>query len=339
MNQHWAGWTAALVWVVVVSLAGGAETAGASRAPYARPFEPAARKAFLPLPPGLVEPAGWLRDWCQAAKEGYTGHMDEVDVEFRRAWAADHQMTGDRLNWPQGAWPYEGGGYWFDGLTRLGHILHDESLIQQAQRRFAVVVDNMRPNSILFLWWLDKNQPFDAKSVEAGGGWSLWASGLLGRALAAHYDGSHDPRVLRTLEMAYATDRDWPCMGWGMSNPWPAFGPLLFVLPIPDTQDANTPDPDARWKFALDGRPETLAADITVERQAMPARWDWPLEAPLRLRAQGIPCDWNPEPTSPLPSAPVTATGPAEPLTLIPYGCTKFRVSMFPVTPRTIDAP
>jgi hypothetical protein len=38
--------------------------------------------------------------------------MDEVHAEFPKAWAADHKMTGDRLNWPQGAWPYEGGGYW-----------------------------------------------------------------------------------------------------------------------------------------------------------------------------------------------------------------------------------
>ncbi|MCL4203211.1 MAG: glycoside hydrolase family 127 protein [Pirellulaceae bacterium] len=645
----------------------------AGQANYARPFEPPARKAFLPLPLGLVEPEGWLRDWCLAARDGYTGHMDDVDIEFRRAWAADHKMTGERLNWPQGAWPYEGGGYWFDGLTRLGYVLHDDSLLQQAQRRFDVVVDNMHPNSILFLWWLDKNQPADAKSVEAGDAWSLWASGLLGRALAAYYDGSRDPRVLKALELAYGTDRDWPCMGWGMSNPWPAFdtwtwtgneqiaawlttlfatgsgkhpggtswnryrrmpkpepgeeasdhvvhflesttpwvlgylwtgnrefldvtlawhdllereamqpsgvpvadeyygptgayrgtetcdvaaylwsqimllsvsgegrladraeraffnagpatvardfkthvyfqcpnrivdkcpphphgpraegnsyktthyplcctaalnrilpnyvmhmwmatydnglaathygpckvsalvadrvpvavtcrtdypfndviemsvtpdraatfpllfripgwcknpelsvngsavnvetdtkafvrierqwqagdavrlrlpmavsvttgrdknahdapyasvsyGPLLFALPIPDTEDANTPDSAARWRFALDVQREDLASDIRVERVAMPVRWDWPLASPVRLYAKGIACDWNPDPETPLPLSPVAQTTPAEPLTLIPYGCTKFRVSMFPVTERMLDS-
>src|SRR5664279_1035367 len=83
---------------------------------YARPFEPPTRPAFIPLPPGAVEPAGWLRDWCLAAKDGYTGHMDEYDDEFKRAWAADHKMTGEGLFWYKGGWPYEGGGYWFDGL-------------------------------------------------------------------------------------------------------------------------------------------------------------------------------------------------------------------------------
>jgi hypothetical protein len=59
--------------------------------------------------------------------------MDEVHEEFKRAWAVDHTMTGDRLNWPKGAWPYEGGGYWFDGLVRLGYILYDDALIQLAK--------------------------------------------------------------------------------------------------------------------------------------------------------------------------------------------------------------
>ena len=73
---------------------------------YGRPFEPATRPALIPLPPGAVEPAGWLRDWCLAARAGFTGHMDEYDVEFRRAWAADRCITGKQLSWPQGAWPW-----------------------------------------------------------------------------------------------------------------------------------------------------------------------------------------------------------------------------------------
>ena len=672
MNKHTPGLRVILALATAAGLAIAAGLKPAGAANYARPFEPPVRKAFLPLPPGLVEPTGWLRDWCIAAKDGYTGHMDDVDVEFRRAWAADHKMTGERLNWPQGAWPYEGGGYWFDGLTRLGYILHDESLIQQAHRRFNVAVDNMNPNSILFLWWLDENQPADAKSVEAGGGWSLWASGLLGRAMAAHYDGSHDPRVLKALETAYATDRDWPCMGWGMSNPWPAFdtytwtgnkqiaawlttlfatgngkhpggtswnryrlmpkqepgaekndhvvhflesttpwalgylwtgnrefldvtlawhdllereamqpsgvpvadefygptgayrgtetcdvagyvwsqimllsvsgegrladrveraffnagpatvardfkthvyfqspnrivdmsppyphgpraegnsyttkhyplcctaalnrivpnyvmhmwmatydnglaathygpckvsalvadrvpvdvtcrtdypfndviemsvkparpatfplsfripgwcknpelsvngtelgatpdarafvrverqwkagdtvrlrlpmtvcvkagrdrnaddapyatisyGPLLLALPIADTGDANTPDPAAKWRYALDARDGKPGGNsgIAVDRTAMPARWDWPLAAPLKLRVRAAAIDWNPDPKAPrLPPGPIAATTPAETVALVPYGCTKFRISMFPVTTR-----
>jgi hypothetical protein len=79
------------------------------RAGYAQPFEPPTRPALLPLPPGAVEPAGCLRDWCLAARDGFTGHMDEYDDEFKRAWALNHRMTGEGLFWYKGAWPFEGG--------------------------------------------------------------------------------------------------------------------------------------------------------------------------------------------------------------------------------------
>ncbi|MCX6910918.1 MAG: glycoside hydrolase family 127 protein [Verrucomicrobia bacterium] len=646
------------------SVAGAVEPTTTGTVNYARPFEPPTRPAFIALPPGAVEPGGWLRDWCLAARDGFTGHMDEVHQEFQRAWAVDHTMTGERLNWPKGAWPYEGGGYWFDGLVRLGYALHDDALIQQAKRRLDVVVNNMNTNSILFLWWLNKNNPNDMKAVASGGYWSIWASGLLGRALVGYYAGSGDQRVLQTLETAYGGNRDW--LGWGMSNPWPAFdtytwtgnkeiaaalttlfakdgggknpggaswnryrqmpdlkpgaekndhvvhflesttpwalgylwtgnrefldatlawhdllerdsmqpsgvpvadefygptgayrgtetcdvagyvwsqialltvsgqgrmadraeraffnagpatvardfkthvyfqspnriadkcppyphgpkaegnsyapthyplcctaalnrivpnyvmhmwmatydnglaathygpckvsalvadrvpveltcqtdypfndvitmtvkparaatfllsfripgwcknpelsvngsalkaandtngfvrverlwktgdtirlrfpmsasvqtgrdnnaqgapyasvsyGPLLFALPIPDTKDENTPDPAAKWNYALD----VQKAGISVERQTMPAKWDWPLKAPLKLRVNAVRCDWSPTPQNPLPVEPVARLKSPERITLVPYGCAKFRVSMFPVTER-----
>jgi hypothetical protein len=641
------------------------ESGAPARINYARPFEPPTRPAFLPLPPGAVEPAGWLRDWCLAARDGFTGHMDDYDAEFKRAWALDHKMTGERLDWPKGGWPYEGGGYWFDGLVRLGYVLHDEALIQQAKRRLEVVVTHMSPDGILFLWWLNRNNSEDRNGSVVSDAWPMWANGLLGRALAGYYAGSGDQRVLRTLEAGYSGDRDWLRLGWGMSNPWPAFdtytwtgnqeiaaalttlfsndgggknpggaswnryrhmpdekpgaekndhvvhflesttpwalgylwtgnrdfldatlawhdllereamqpsgvpvadeyygltgafrgtetcdvagylwsqialltvtgqgrmadraeraffnagpatvardfkahvyfqspnrivdesppyphgpraegnsyktkhyplcctaalnrivpnyvmhlwmatydnglaathygpctvsatvadhvpveivcrsdypfndviamsvkparaatfplafripgwcknptlsvngtaleavpdakgfvrverswmpgdairlrlpmsasvqtgrdnnaqgapyasvsyGPLLFALPIPETADANTPDPAAKWNYALDVQEPSL----TVERGAMPAKWDWPLTAPLKLRVNAVEIAWNPEPNAPrLPLLPAAQRKSPEQLTLIPYGCTKFRISMFPVT-------
>jgi hypothetical protein len=595
-------------------------------------------------------------------------------------------MTGEGLLWYKGAWPYEGGGYWFDGMTRLGFALHDEALIQQAKKRLDAVAGSMNTNGLLFLWWLDRNRPEDRKAVNAAlEGWPLWACGLLGRAMTGFYAGSGDKHILEALEKAYASDpgclRD---IKGSLSNPWPAFdtytwtgnqgitdaldgmfkkeggsllpslsryrqapdlkpgatvanahvvefiesttpwavgylwtgnerylqaavgwhdllervamqpygvpvsdewyvptgafrgsetcdvagyvwsqacllsvtgegrmadrleraffnagpatvsrdfkthvyfpspnrfanlspdfphgpragggayqakhsplcctaalnrivpwfvthmwmatydnglaatcygpckvtalaadrvpvviacktdypfndtielsvqparkaafpldlhipgwctdptlrvngsavkvvrnvkgfvrinrtwkpgdivrlrlpmtasvqrgrdaapgppyngahvatqvtipeatstrgvpyaavsyGPLLFALPIPDTTDANTPDPAARWHFALD----VQKPGLTVERTAMPARWDWPLKSPLRLRANLVEVAWNPDPKAPrLPLLPVAGTKPAEPVMLVPYGCTKFRISMFPIT-------
>jgi hypothetical protein len=659
------------IWVLLAIAAGvvsAGETKTTTPVNYGRPCEPPTRPAFIALPPGAVEPAGWLRDWCLAARDGYTGHMDEYHVEFRRAWAEDHKMTGNRLNWQQGGWPYEGGGYWFDGLIRLGYLLHDDALIQQAKRRLDVVATHMHPDSILFLWWLNKNNPEDAKSITCDGGWPIWACGLLGRSLAAAYAASGDKHFLQTLEAGYSNNRDWVRLAGGMSSLWPAYetytwtgnktiaealntlfsneagtapqagwsryrrppsdkpgaeandhvvaflegttpwalgylwtgnrefldatlgwhdllervamqpsgvpvadeyygptgayrgtetcdvagylwsqimlltvtgqgrmadraeraffnagpatvardykthvyfqcpnrlvdqspphphgpqaegnsyqpthfplcctaalnriapnyvmhmwmatydnglaathygpckvsalaanrvpvelvcrtdypfneviditvtpkqeatfplsfripgwcpnpelsvngsalavkadaqgfvrverlwkpgdairlrlpmsasvrggrdknsqdapyaavsyGPLLFALPIADVAGPNTPDSAAKWRYALDVTGEQLGAAISLERQPMPAKWDWPLEAPLKLQVPAVPCDWAPSPKSPLPAALIAKSESSEKITLIPYGCTKFRVSMFPVTER-----
>ena len=84
------------------------------------------------------------------------------------------------------------------------------------------------------------------------------------------------------------------------------YGPLLFAYGLPE-KDENTPAPGARTDWRLD--PTRAAADAQVVRTPMPAKWDWPLAAPVRLKAKA---------------------SDGTTLELIPYGCAKLRISMFP---------
>jgi len=85
-----------------------------------------------------------------------------------------------------------------------------------------------------------------------------------------------------------------------------SYGPLLFACGIAE-EDENTPKPGARTEWRLDS--SHILADAQVVREAMPAKWDWPLVAPLRLNVKSVD---------------------GESLELVPYGCAKLRISMFP---------
>lgn len=196
---------------------------------YGRPFESPTRPALIPLPPGQIEPAGWLRDWAITAKQGYTGHADEIHPAFKQAWAADYKMTGDQLTfWDRGAWPYEGGGYWFDGLGKLALVLHDDDLLQKAKSRYAPVIDNSNDNGIIFMWWLDKNNPEHVNAAVRKAGveahaWPIWANGLFGRALSGYYYGTRDERALKAMETAYSKNSLWSNNICAILQLWPAF--------------------------------------------------------------------------------------------------------------------
>ena len=92
------------------------------------------------------------------------------------------------------------------------------------------------------------------------------------------------------------------------------YGPLLYALPLYDI-DENTVIPGQKSRFSLAAQDASQIE--VVHRAEMPARWRWRIEdAPTLLKV------------------PATAPGPAAArcdttITLVPYNCTKFRVSMF----------
>jgi uncharacterized protein len=278
MRCHVSTWMKVIVGVMAVAFAWcayAAESGNAPKANYARPFEPATRPAFLALPAGSIEPAGWLRDWCLAARDGYTGHMDDYAEDFKHAWAAEYKMTGENLLWYKGAWAYEGGGYWFDGLGRLALALHDDELLQLAKRRFYAVADHTNSDGLLFLWWLNKNSTDDRKSVAAAlDGWPLWACGLLGRSMSGYYAGTNDQHILKSLETVYSSDPD--CMHnitGNLSNLWPSYdtytwtGNKIIAKAIDAMFDANhsslVPSLN-RYRTAPDLNPGTTLANQHV---------------------------------------------------------------------------
>ena len=90
-----------------------------------------------------------------------------------------------------------------------------------------------------------------------------------------------------------------------------SYGPLLYALPLYDI-DENTVVPGQKSDYTLSIQD---ASQIEVVRAGeMPTRWGWHIEdVPVTLRAPAID----------------TQTDSSATITLVPYNCTKFRVSMF----------
>jgi hypothetical protein len=153
---------------------------------------------FTPLPLGEVKPAGWLRDWCQQAADGITGHSDELDPLFAKGWldasfkaSSTGAQGGDKVV----GYAMEQAGYWVDGAVRLGHLLGDEALLAKCRVRFNVVLERVAAG----------DPPVTSKKLwEAGEKWGHWPMAVLGRAMLAEFTATGDRRYLDAIANIYA---------------------------------------------------------------------------------------------------------------------------------------
>ena len=114
------------------------------------------------------------------------------------------------------------------------------------------------------------------------------------------------------------------------------YGPLLFALPLAD-KTPNEPVEGEKWNYALDLIPVEAQRRIEVHCHEMKRPWNWSLDAPIKLVVDARRFDWAPTMTQPLPPEPVDG-GDTTRITLVPYGCTKFHITLFPVTDRMAAA-
>lgn len=121
-------------------------------------------------------------------------------------------------------------------------------------------------------------------------------------------------------------------------------GPLVYSLKVGDDwKHLRGEEPHADWEvypstpwnYALDLDENSVAEKMTFEMRPVGACPFSPEGAPVVAKAPGrrLP-DWDLErnAAAPPPKSPVATTQALETLTLIPYGCTKLRITEFPTT-------
>jgi hypothetical protein len=163
--------------------------------------------------------------------------------------------------------------------------------------------------------------------------------------------------VTLTLPMRVALTH-WPQNGVGIER-----GPLVYSLPIkerwasriePKYTTAQFPSweatPESPWNYGIAIDPARLESEVEFRRVPIPEDqrddpWTHPplaLTVPLRKindwELQSNPDDKSQKFTPPLPDiGPSEVNHPVERVSLVPYGCTQLRVTIFPAVPGTLD--
>ncbi len=150
--------------------------------------------AFRALPPGSVQPEGWLRAYLEKQAAQLGSKLPEVSWPFTAAYWEEEQ---EGESW----WPWEQKAYWVDGATRLAVVLQDEKLLAQATRPIEYTLAHLGDNGYLGPDFFE----------EPKGDFHRWPQNLFLRGMSAAYDGEHshqnaNRRIVDAIKNHYLAD-------------------------------------------------------------------------------------------------------------------------------------
>jgi len=181
-------------------------TPGGRGGQYSPNLAPLKATAFLKLPPGAVQPRGWLRTQLNIEADGLCGRMPEV---------SDYLQLNN-CGWvdkTKGAW--EELPYWLRGFGDLGYVTGNTRILALARQWIDGIIANQAADGFF--------GP-NALRTSLEGGPDFWPHMPLLDALRSYADSSGDARIVpfmrkyfqfQNAQPAAVFNRSWAALRWG----------------------------------------------------------------------------------------------------------------------------
>ncbi|MER7278909.1 RICIN domain-containing protein [Dactylosporangium sp. NPDC000244] len=181
-------------------------TAGARTGQYSPNLAPLKATPFLKLPPGAVQPRGWIRNQLNIEADGLCGRMTEVSDYLVYANCGWVDKT-------KGAW--EELPYWLRGFGDLGYVTGNTRILTLARQWIDGIIANQAADGFF--------GP-DSLRTSLEGGPDFWPHMPLLDALRSFAEYSGDTRVVpfmrkyfqfQNAQPAAVFNRSWAALRWG----------------------------------------------------------------------------------------------------------------------------
>jgi hypothetical protein len=149
---------------------------------------------YAELPPGSVQPNGWLLSQLEIMRDGTSGHLDEVypKVSNSNGWLGG---TGD--GWEETP-------YWLDGAVPLAYLLNDAVLKAKVQRYIDWTLEHQRPTG--YFGPITKAER-DGKILAAENftdGEDWWPKMVMLKVMQQAYQATGDKRIIPFMQKYFA---------------------------------------------------------------------------------------------------------------------------------------
>ncbi|HEY2466448.1 MAG TPA: beta-L-arabinofuranosidase domain-containing protein [Terracidiphilus sp.] len=152
--------------------------------------------ALREIPPGAVQPEGWLRRYLERQASQLGSKLPQVSWPFTEGYWAEEQEA-------EAWWPWEQKAYWIDGAARLALVLQDERLLEQAIKPIEYTLSHVDTEGYLGPEFFQ----------DPMGDFHRWPHAVFFRGLAAVSDARSaqraftGARIVEALQMHYLSDR------------------------------------------------------------------------------------------------------------------------------------